>query len=70
MPILEARQQEAVNEAEELSHRIERLEAFETSPLYPQLDSHEQFRLSIQLGVMRVYLYILNERIEHFKTGS
>lgn len=59
-------------EREDLSTKIEKLEAFirsgdGVSEQFLNLTSDEQFRLRLQLQVMSMYLDILDERIEHFK---
>lgn len=60
-------QQRVLDEKRELDERLSKLDAFILdNPLYPQLPTDEQDRLSRQSKVMAAYSGILDERIAKF----
>lgn len=62
---MEPQQERVVKERDELLDKTEKLAVFiERSVIHKSLPEEEQSRLSRQLGVMKLYLAILDERIE------
>lgn len=60
-------QQRVIDEKRELDERLSKLDAFILdNPLYLQLSTDEQDRLSRQSKAMAAYSGILDERIAHF----
>ncbi len=55
-----------VDEKTDLDGKIERLDAFIGTPIYHDLDGHDQFLLRFQLVAMRQYSTTLGERIARF----
>ncbi len=67
MKELQPHQQRVVDEANELSDRLVKLQSFiDESSIYQKIDSTQQTLLRAQAGAMRAYLEVLNLRIEAF----
>ncbi|WP_060538576.1 crAss001_48 related protein [Pseudomonas sp. NBRC 111125] len=59
-------QQRVVAECEQLADRIQKLEAFLSTPIYAGLPERERQLLKMQADAMVVYLGIINTRVEDF----
>lgn len=64
---MEPHQQRVVDEKEQLSEKLEKLEVFTGGSIYAGLPAAEQTRLSRQLLIMQLYEQVLSERIAAFK---
>lgn len=53
-----------IHERDQLSQRIEKLQAFIDGDKFKQLDAEEQQRMENQLVAMNLYLHALAERLE------
>jgi hypothetical protein len=58
-----------IAERDELKTRLDKLTSFILGPLFLAVEESERDRLKRQESYMAAYLYILNERIEHFGDG-
>jgi len=63
---MEDYQTRVVEEADELDKKIEKLEAFTKNLFFCGLPAPEAGRMLRQLDAMRLYSYILHNRIKHF----
>lgn len=64
---MEPHQQRVVDEKKELDDKISKLDSFiGTETFNLSVDRREQGRLKVQLGIMRAYSLILEERIAAF----
>lgn len=61
---MEEYQKRVIDEADQLDEKIIKLETFLDSDRH--VDLPELFRLEHQLDTMRLYSYILHNRIKHF----
>ncbi len=59
-------QQRVITERDELSEKIGKLAAFQSTEAFPQLDPEDQERLNKQMAAMCEYRCILSERIAAF----
>ncbi|KVN31814.1 hypothetical protein WJ63_06680 [Burkholderia pyrrocinia] len=59
-------QQRVIDEREQLAERLGRLERFVASPRFMELHRCDRFLLSAQLGAMKQYEQLLQERIWRF----
>lgn len=59
-------QQRVIDEKEQLSKNLQKLEMFTGGPIYASLPPPEQVRLSRQLLIMQLYEQVLSERISAF----
>jgi hypothetical protein len=68
---MEAYQQRVVEERDQLSKRVEKLETFiGGAPRFRACLMDEQARLRVQLAHMHAYLGVLNERILLWRLGG
>ncbi len=58
------------NEAEELSEKLEKLNAFQKGDVIETLPEREQLLLAAQSRAMSYYLSLLAERVEHFELAG
>lgn len=67
---MQPHQERVVAERDELQGKVERLETFigrgSPGPIFTKLPVAEQCRLDRQFALMRLYLAVLNERIQEF----
>lgn len=63
---MEAFQTRVIEEKAELDEKIEKLQAFFGTDIYPTLDTAEQMRLQMQHHLMTGYSLVLQQRIEAF----
>ena len=63
-------QERVVNERSELLERLAKLTAFVGGKIYNTLDMAEQARLIKQVGIMTLYIEILDARIAAFPRDS
>lgn len=63
---LQPHQERVVTEKRELDEKIEKLQAFFGTDIYPTLDTAEQMRLQMQHHLMSGYSLVLQQRIEAF----
>lgn len=61
---MEPYQERVIEERKELEERLIKLVAFIESAMFYDLQSDEKLRLQRQRDAMRLYLYILNERVK------
>lgn len=60
-------QEKVLQEKRELDEKITKLQAFINGDAFPLLNSAEKDRMQGQLWAMRVYSFILGQRIVNFK---
>lgn len=65
---LQPHQQRVVNEHAELLSRTEKLDLFQATDIYHNLPDAERRRMDRQLTYMQLYLNVLQERIEAFRS--
>jgi len=63
---MQPHQQRVVEEKNELSEKLDKLETFEGGQIYSNLPPAEQSRLARQLLIMKLYEQVLSERIAAF----
>lgn len=63
---LQPHQQRVVHELEALTEKIQKLDFFMTHPKFNEVDVAEQERMRRQIGHMRAYGAVLEERIAAF----
>ena len=63
---MQPHEQRVVDEKVELDTRLEKLRAFFTTPIFQELDYHDQWLLKLQENVMSDYSEILETRIARF----
>jgi hypothetical protein len=68
MTPLAPHQQRVVDEKEELSERLSKLQAFFQGPIFPTLSEAERMRLRNQVRFMDGYAAVLEDRIRAFLT--
>lgn len=63
---MQPHQQRVIDEKTHESEKMDKLEAFMSTPIYASLPAAEQVRLSRQYLVMQLFVQVLSERIAAF----
>ena len=63
---MQPHQQRVVEEKEQLTEKLDKLETFEGGAIFSSLPPTEQSRLTRQLLIMKLYEQVLSERIAAF----
>jgi hypothetical protein len=61
------REQRLTDEKNELDYKVKKLVEFCSGPVFEQLDDKNRELLKDQLAAMRVYSFILGERLDLFR---